>query len=262
MLVAIDVGNTHIVIGVFEADDPEQLAGHWRVTTSTSRTPDEYAVAIRAMLRHDGIEPEEASGAIVASVVPPLRWTVGEFTQKVFNLEPMWIEPGIKTGMPVLYDNPREVGADRIVNAVAGHHYFGDSGHGLIIVDMGTATTFDCVSPRGEYLGGAIAPGIVIAMDALFNRASKLPRVDFARPPSPVGKTTVQSMQSGLFYGYAGLVDRTVAELRKELGFPVRVIATGGTARMVAPATESIERVEPDLTLHGLRILWERNTPR
>lgn len=253
MLLAIDVGNTNISFGVFEG---EALLHHVRSESARARTADEYAVLVRQMLALHGVAPERIDSAIIASVVPALTDTMVGLVRRAFHREALVVGPGIRTGMSILYENPREVGADRIVNAVAAFEW---ARAGVIVVDFGTATTFDCVTPKGEYLGGVIAPGIQISAEALFSRAARLHRVEIALPPRVVGRNPVHSMQSGIAYGYAGLVDGLCARLKRELGYPCRVIATGGLARLIAPQTESIEVVDDDLTLSGLRLLYERN---
>lgn len=253
MLLAIDVGNTNISFGVFEG---EALLHHVRSESARARTADEYAVLVRQMLALHGVAPERIDSAIIASVVPALTDTMVGLVRRAFRREALVVGPGIRTGMSILYENPREVGADRIVNAVAAFEW---ARAGVIVVDFGTATTFDCVTPKGEYLGGVIAPGIQISAEALFSRAARLHRVEIALPPRVVGRNPVHSMQSGIVYGYAGLVDGLCARLKRELGYPCRVVATGGLARLIAPQTESIEVVDDDLTLAGLRLLYERN---
>jgi type III pantothenate kinase len=253
MLLTIDVGNTNIVYGLF---DGEALIHQFRVESSRSRTADEYAVALRALLDMHGVDPRGVDAAIVASVVPSLTEPMVGLVRRAFGRDAMVVGPGMRTGMAILYENPREVGADRIVNAVAAYERVKG---GVIVVDFGTATTFDCVTPKGEYLGGVIAPGMQISADALFARAAKLPRVEIARPPKVVGRNTVHSMQSGIVYGYVGLVDGMVERLLAELGYPCGVIATGGLASLVAPLSKTIGEVDDVLTLVGLRLLYERN---
>lgn len=261
ILLAIDIGNTNVTIGTFDYTSGEgQLADHWRLSTHREQTSDEVAIQVRALFDHGGIAIERVEDVIVSSVVPPTLPIWERVCTKLFDKAPLLVGPGIKTGMPVRYENPREVGADRIVNAVAALEMMGGP---VIAVDFGTATTFDCVSDKGEYLGGAIFPGIVVAMDALFSRAAMLHRVELARPRSVIGRTTTQSLQSGMLYGYAGMVDSMVTRIRGELGAEARVIATGGLAGRIASESATIERVEPFLTLEGLRMLFEKNrTPR
>jgi type III pantothenate kinase len=258
MLLVVDVGNTNISFGVFERD---ALLHHVRCESARARTADEYAVLVRQMLDLRGVDLRGIDSAIVASVVPALTDTMVGLVRRAFGRDALVVGPGIKTGMSILYENPREVGADRIVNAVAAYEWAKGP---VIVVDFGTATTFDCVTPKGEYLGGVITPGVQISAEALFSRAARLHRVELALPPRVVGRNPVHSMQSGIVYGYAGLVDGLVARLQKELGYTCRVVATGGLARLIAPQTEAIERVDDDLTLTGLRLIYERNehTPR
>ncbi|MFN7952593.1 MAG: type III pantothenate kinase [bacterium] len=254
MLMVVDVGNTNIVLGLF---DGERLVQSWRLTTDKSRTSDEYGILIHELYAHERVPERDVTACMVSCVVPPMIPTVTEVARKFFRLEPQFVGPGIRTGMAILYDSPREVGADRIVNSVAAYEKVKRA---CIVVDFGTATTFDVVSGRGEYLGGAIAPGLGISTEALFQHASKLPRVELLRPRSAIGKTTVHSMQSGLIFGYAGLVDALVRRIIQEMGGEKpAVIATGGIAPLVASETETIEEVDELLTLTGLRILHERN---
>jgi len=254
MLLAVDVGNTNISYGVL---DGARLVLHLRTESARQRTADEYAVLVRQMMLLRGVGPESVDSAIIASVVPALTDVMVGFVERAFSKTPLVVGPGIKTGMPILYEDPREVGADRIVNAVAGYEWAQSA---VIVVDFGTATTFDCVSPKGEYLGGAITPGVQISADALFARAARLHRVELALPPKAIGRNPTQSMQAGIIFGYAGLVDGLCKRLQKELG-PSRVMATGGLAGLIGKQTESIEHVDADLTLTGLRLLHERNLP-
>ncbi len=253
MLLVIDVGNTNTVLGMYRE---EKLVRNWRVTTDKSRTVDEYAMLVHELFRLSDIHFTDIGDVIVSCVVPPMLNTLEGLCRQYFKLNPYVVGPGIKTGMPIQYDNPREVGADRIVNAVAAYEKYRRS---LIIVDFGTATTFDFISAKGEYQGGAIAPGMAISAEALFEKASKLPRVEFVRPPQVIAKNTVNSMQSGLFFGYAGLVDGIVERMKQETRENPLVVATGGLAEQVSAASQTIDEVDPFLTLEGLRIIYLRN---
>ena len=257
VLLAIDIGNTNVTIGTFDyASGAGRLGEHWRLSTHREQTSDELGVMLRALFDQADLDPQRVEDVIISSVVPPTLPIWERVAKKLFDSEPLIVGPGIKTGMPVRYENPREVGADRIVNAVAALDVMGGP---VIAVDFGTATTFDCVSDKGEYLGGAIFPGVVVAMEALFSRAAMLHRVELARPRSVIGKTTTEAIQSGMLFGYAGMVDTMVTRIRGELGAAARVIATGGLAGRIAGESTTIERVEPFLTLEGLRLLFEKN---
>jgi len=253
MLFAIDIGNTNIVLGVF---DQEKLVENWRVGTNTQITPDEYAMIFKDLFNFTGLEFKQITGVIISSVVPPLLPVMSAMSRKYFRIEPMIVTNETRSGISVRYDNPKEVGADRLVNAAAAYKRYGGP---LIIVDFGTATTFCAVSRNGEYLGGAICPGVKISAEALFQRASKLPRVELVKPGRIIGSDTIGAMQAGIIYGYAGLVDGIVERMKKELSEDARVIATGGLAELIAPETKTIREIEPDLTLQGLRLLYELN---
>ena len=252
MLLVIDVGNTNIVLGAF---DGPKLAHHWRIST-TSRTTDEMGLFLLQLIEHHGVRREQLTGAVISNVVPSQLYTIEKAVRRYLGLEALVVGKGMKTGMRVRTDNPREVGADRIVNAVAAVE---EHAAPLLVVDFGTATTFDCVSTEGDYVGGAIAPGLRISADALFERTAMLPRVELERPPKAIGTNTVRSMQSGLFWGYVGLVDGLARRCKEELGGTPRCIATGGLANLVGRACVEIDEVDEHLTLKGLRLLWERN---
>ncbi len=253
MLLAIDVGNTNIVYGLF---DGEKLLHKFRVESARGRTADEYAVVLRSLLDMHGIDPKSVDAAILASVVPSLTESMIHLARGACGRDALLVGPGIRSGMAILIENPREVGADRIADAVAG---FDKAKGGVVVVDFGTSTNFDVVTPKGEYLGGVLAPGLQISADALFSRAAKLPRVEIAKPAKVVGRNTIHAMQSGIVYGYVGLVDGLVDRILAEVGFPCAVIATGGLASLIAPLSRTITDVDDELTLVGLRILYDRN---
>ena len=253
MLLAIDIGNSNVVLGVF---DRERLVENWRVGTKTQITPDEYAMIFKDLFNFAGLDFSRIDGVIISTVVPPLLPVMAEMSRKYFRMEPLVVTHELTTGITIRYDNPKEIGADRIVNAAAAYRLYGGP---IIIVDFGTATTFCAVTRSGEYLGGAIAPGVKISAEALFQRAAKLPRVELMKPRSVIGSDTISAMQSGILYGYAGLVDGIVERMKMELSPEAKVVATGGLAELVAPETRSIKEVKPHLTLEGLRLLFEIN---
>jgi type III pantothenate kinase len=253
LLLVIDAGNSNIVLGIY---DGETLLKNWRISTDRSKSADEYGILFNNLLVLTGIGLGNITDIIISSVVPTLTGVLERLSSNYFGIKPHVVGPGIRTGMSIHYDNPKEVGADRIVNAVAGYEKFKTS---LIIVDFGTATTFDYVNGKGEYCGGAIAPGLMISMEALFQKASKLPWVEIVKPPGVIAKNTVNSMQAGILYGYVGLVDELVGRMKRESRENPKVIATGGLAGLVAPESKTIDAVEEYLTLEGLRILYLRN---
>jgi type III pantothenate kinase len=255
MILLMDVGNTQTVAGVYKGDD---LVKYWRLASDPERTSDEFAVLLKNLMAADDIKFEMINGAVISCVVPPMISTMDDLCKNYFNIKPLHVGPGIKTGMPILYDNPREVGADRVVNGVGAFEKYKSA---CIVVDFGTATTFDYISPHGEYMGGAIAPGLRISCEALYLRAAKLPRVDLVRPNLVVGKDTVTSMQSGIINGYVGLVDYIVKSMKDEVKTNPKVIATGGVAPLIASESRTIEEIDELLTIRGLKIIYLRNRP-
>ena len=262
MLLTIDVGNTQNVLGLYDLDSEDGegaavgLVDHWRLSTDAERTSDEYSIAIRSLLDTADVDLEDdLTGLAICSGVPRILANLRDMVDRYLSLEPIVIEPGVKTGMPILYDNPKEVGADRIANAIAAHDLYGGP---TVVVDFGTGNNFDVISADGEFLGGAIAPGVEISLDALFGRAAQLRAIELVEPRSVIGKSTVESIQSGAVYGFAAMIDGMVERFAAELG-DINVVATGGLAHLIAPVAETIEHVEPFLTLHGLRIVHQRN---
>lgn len=256
MLLVIDIGNSNVTVGMFRGQD---LAASWRLRTEVHRTADEYAVLMKSLLAGDGLSPSDIMDCVLASVVPPLTSTLQDAVSRHMGIQPLVVEAGIKTGVRICTDNPREVGADRIVNTLAAYRLYGGP---AIVIDFGTATTFDVVSEEGDYLGGAIAPGLELAVEALFQHAAKLPMVELVRPNHAIGKNTVASMQSGLIFGYVGLVEGIIRRIKRELGGKARVIATGGLAEIIARETPLVELSDPQLTLVGLRLIHELNRGR
>lgn len=253
MILVVDVGNTNIVLGIYEG---KQLLHHWRLSTNRSATTDEYGMMMVNLFRHADIHLEQVEGIIISSVVPPLMFVLEHLCLKYLKKTPLVVGPGIKTGLNIRYENPKEVGADRIVNAVAAIELYGSP---CIVVDFGTATTFDYIDEGGQYIGGAVAPGIGISTEALYQRAAKLPRIELAKPKSVVGRNTVSSMQAGIIYGFAGQVDGIVDRIKQEFESEPKVIATGGLAELISSESRTIETVNPLLTLQGLQIIYERN---
>lgn len=253
MILVIDVGNTNIVLGIY---NNQQLLHHWRISTNRSGTVDEYGITIHSLFQYAGLSLDQIEGVAISSVVPPLNGLLEQLCERYMKKTPVVVGPGVKTGLNIRYENPREVGADRIVNSVAAIEKYGSP---LIVVDFGTATTFDYIDEGGNYLGGAIVPGIGISTEALYQRAAKLPRIELTKPKSVVGRNSVTSMQAGIIYGYVGQVDGIVNRIKKEFNENSRVIATGGLADMIFAESETIEVVDPMLTLEGLRLIYERN---
>jgi type III pantothenate kinase len=253
MLLAIDIGNTNIIIGVFDND---KIVANWRIVTAVHRMPDEYASLLLNFFDRKGIPVSKIDSVVLCSVVPPLVTVFDEVCQRYFQVSPLIVEAGIKTGVRICMDNPKEVGADRIVNAVAAHQLYGGS---VIVIDFGTATTFDVVSKEGDYLGGAIAPGIAIATEALFSRTAVLPRVELVHPKLAIGTSTIAAMKSGIVFGYVGLIEGIISRIQGELGTKAKVVATGGYAELLAKETHVIEEINPDLTLIGLRLIYQMN---
>jgi type III pantothenate kinase len=253
MILVLDVGNTNITLGVYRRGE---LIAHWRLQTVRERTEDEFGILVKSLFHDRGLNPQEIEGIAMSSVVPPLMFALERMSLKYFGHKPIVVGPGVKTGLNIKYENPREVGADRIVNAVAALDRYGPP---LIVVDFGTATTFCVLNENGDYMGGVVAPGIAIATEALFRSAAKLPRIEIAKPPSVVGRNTVTSMQSGVLYGFTGQVDGIVSRIKREFGLPFKVVATGGLSGLISAESYEIDIKDDNLTLDGLRLIWERN---
>ena len=254
MLFVLDVGNSNTVLGIYQNNE---LKFHWRIETNRNKTEDEYGMIIKSLIAHVGLEFDDIKGIIISSVVPPIMFALERMCYKYFHLKPLIVGPGMKTGLNIKYENPREVGADRIVNAVAGIHLYGSP---LIIVDFGTATTYCYINEDKQYMGGAIAPGIAISTEALYSKAAKLPRIEIVRPNEIIGKNTVSAMQAGILYGYVGQVEGIVSRMKEQSKVMPKVIATGGLATLIAKESPAIDYVEPFLTLKGLQLIYERNS--
>lgn len=253
MILVLDVGNTNIVLGIYEG---RQLIKSWRISTDKNKTSDEYGIQIMVLFQYSNINHEKIEAIVLSSVVPPVMPALEGMAEKYFGIKPLVVGPGVRTAMPIRYDNPKEVGADRIVNAIAAYEIYGGP---LIVVDFGTATTFDVISKEGEYLGGAIAPGIGISTEALYMRAAKLPRIELGNPKKVIGKNTETSMQAGIIFGFVGQTDGIVTRMKREMGGKVYVVATGGLAEVISKESANIDKVDPNLTLEGLRIIYELN---
>ena len=253
MLLAVDIGNTNITVGIFQG---EKLRATWRLAPDVNRLADEYGVLMMSLLSQEGLSKSDVDAAVMSSVVPDLEPVFEQACGRYFNVTPLVVGTGVRTGLRILYDSPRDVGADRVADAVAAIHLYGPP---LVLVDLGTAAVFDAISKEGDYLGGAIAPGLTIAAEALFRRAAKLYRVELARPKTAIGRNTVGAVQAGLIFGYVGLIEGIVARFKEELGGEAKVVATGGWAELLAPETTVIDVVDPNLTLTGLRIIYEMN---